>query len=301
VTGNIERLAAFDPLAAAPASAIWRYVLMDVFTDAPLEGNGLAVFLDARGMHPQTMKRLARELNLSETVFLLPATADGDARVRIFTPAVELPFAGHPVLGAAFVAGSALARNALRLETGAGPVDVELKREAGRVVFGRMRQPIPAWWPYERESELLRAVGVERSGLPVERYSNGPMHVYVELPGAEELAALHPDMVALEELGEICVSCFAGSGRRWKTRMFAPGVGVPEDPATGSAAGPLAVHLSRHGRIPFGEEIEIHQGAEIARPSLLRARAEGSPERIERVEVGGSAVIVAGGAFLLRT
>ena len=95
------------------------------------------------------------------------------------------------------------------------------------------------------------------------------------------------------------VNCFAGSGRSWKTRMFAPSGGVPEDPATGSAAGPLAVHLARHGRIALGEEIEIAQGAEIGRPSTLYARAEGSPERVERVEVGGSAVIVARGEFRL--
>src|SRR5439155_12061601 len=93
------------------------------------------------------------------------------------------------------------------------------------------------------------------------------------------------------------INCFAGSGPRWKTRMFAPGDGVPEDPATGSAAGPLAVHAARHGLIAFGDEIEISQGAEIGRPSTLYARAEGSAEKLERVEVGGSAVIVARGRF----
>ena len=95
------------------------------------------------------------------------------------------------------------------------------------------------------------------------------------------------------------INCFAGSGSHWKTRMFAPGNGVPEDPATGSAAGPLAMHLVRHGRIEFGDEIEISQGAEIGRPSTLFARVEGSSEQVERVEVGGSAVIVARGAFRL--
>jgi trans-2,3-dihydro-3-hydroxyanthranilate isomerase len=94
-------------------------------------------------------------------------------------------------------------------------------------------------------------------------------------------------------------NCFAGAGRRWKTRAFVPGHGVPEDPATGSAAGPLAFHLARHGRIAFGEEIEIRQGAEIGRPSTLFARAEGSRDRAEKVEVGGSAVVVARGEFRL--
>jgi trans-2,3-dihydro-3-hydroxyanthranilate isomerase len=123
--------------------------------------------------------------------------------------------------------------------------------------------------------------------------------VYVVLDGEHAVAALSPDLRALGALGELNVSCAAGSGGSWKSRMFAPALGVPEDPATGSAAGPLAVHLARHGRIAFGQEIEIRQGAEIGRPSLLRARAVGSADAIERVEVGGSAVIVARGEFVL--
>jgi trans-2,3-dihydro-3-hydroxyanthranilate isomerase len=172
-----------------------------------------------------------------------------------------------------------------------------LEREGGQIVFGRMQQPIPSWRLYEREAELLAALGVERSRLPVEAYKNGPLHVYVALESEEAVAALRPDMSALTELAAVGANCFAGSGRHWKTRMFAPVHGVSEDPATGSAAGPLAVHLARHGRIAFGEEIEIRQGAEIRRPSILYARADGSAERIERVEVGGSAVIVARGEF----
>ena len=114
-----------------------------------------------------------------------------------------------------------------------------------------------------------------RSGLPVEAYRNGPRHVYVELASEAEVAALWPDQRALGHL-PVAVSTFAGQGPAWKTRMFAPFHGVPEDPATGSAAGPLAVHLARHGRIGFGDEIEIRQGEEIGRPSRLYARAEGS-------------------------
>jgi trans-2,3-dihydro-3-hydroxyanthranilate isomerase len=135
--------------------------------------------------------------------------------------------------------------------------------------------------------------------LPVELYRNGPEHVYVALPDEQSVASLRPNLARLEDL-EICVSCFAGSGRRWKTRMFAPGVAVPEDPATGSAAGPLAIHLARHGRVAFDEEIEIRQGEEINRPSLLYAKVTGSAERIESVEVGGAAQIVAAGSFGLR-
>jgi trans-2,3-dihydro-3-hydroxyanthranilate isomerase len=281
-----------------PAAGWRRYLIADVFTTTPLEGNQLAVFPDGRGLDDELMQRTALELNLSETVFFLPAAHGGDVRVRIFTKASELPFAGHPVLGSAFVLGEALGAPKVVLETGAGVVPVELERAGDRVTFGRMEQPIPVPEPYEHAEALLAALGVPRSGLPVEAYRNGPRHVYVELPGEAEVAALKPDQRALAELG-IGVNTFAGRGPAWKTRMFAPFHGVPEDPATGSAAGPLAVHLARHGRIGFGEEIEIRQGEEIGRPSRLYARAEGSPEKVERVLVGGSAVIVARGEYRL--
>ena len=259
----------------------------------------MGVFTDAVGLAPGLMQRLAREFNFSETVFLLPAEGDGDARVRIFTPEHELPFAGHPVLGSAVAAAVARRSSAVRLETGLGVIPVDLQWQSERGAFGRMQQRVPQWSPYEHEAELLTALGVGRSGLPVEAYPNGPLHVYVELESERAVAELRPDMRALAEL-EACANCFAGHGKSWKTRMFAAAYGVSEDPATGSAAGPLAVHLGRHGRVAFGEEIEIRQGEEIGRPSVLYARAEGSPERVERVEVGGSAVIVARGEFLAR-
>ena len=276
-----------------------RYVVADVFTDRPLTGNQLAVFTDGREADDETMHALARELKFSETVFVLPPSEGGHARIRIFTPATELPFAGHPVLGTAFVVGELFGREVVRLETGAGVVPVELEREVGHIVFGRMEQPIPTWKPYERASELLSALGVERSGLPIEGYRNGPLHVYVELESEEAVAALRPDVGALAGLEGVGANCFAGAGRRWKTRMFGPALGVSEDPATGSAAGPLAVHLARHGRIGFGDEIEIRQGLEIGRPSTLYARAEGSPAVVQRVVVGGAAVVVARGEYRL--
>jgi trans-2,3-dihydro-3-hydroxyanthranilate isomerase len=273
------------------------YLILDVFAEAPLQGNQLGVFTDAVGVGSERMQRLARELNFSETVFLLPPERDGDARVRIFTPEHELPFAGHPVLGSAVAVGVAQRGSAVRLETGLGLIPVDLRWQSERGAFGRMQQRVPPWSAYEHEAELLTALGIVRSGLPIEAYPNGPLHVYVELESEQAVAELRPDMRALAEL-EACANCFAGHGKRWKTRMFAAAYGVSEDPATGSAAGPLAVHLGRHGRIAFGEEIEIRQGVEIGRPSVLYARAEGSAERVERVEVGGSAVIVARGEFL---
>jgi trans-2,3-dihydro-3-hydroxyanthranilate isomerase len=278
----------------------FRYVVADVFTDTALEGNAVAVFTDARELEAGSMQRLARETNLSESVFVLPAEGDGHARIRIFTPTAELPFAGHPVLGTAYVLAAPMQLGTIVLECGAGPVPVELERdESGRIVFGRMTQPIPKIAPFDREAELLAALGLERSEVPVERYENGPVFVLVVLPSREAVAGLQPDMRVLRTFGDLGVSCTAGEGTRWKTRMFAPAFGVDEDPATGSAAGPVACHLARHGLIGWGEEVVLEQGAEIGRPSLLFARAEGGEGLIDRVTVGGRAVTVARGEFRL--
>ena len=277
----------------------FRYVVCDVFTDTPLAGNQLAVFTDARALDTETMLALAHEINFSESTFVLPAEAGGHAKIRTFTPLAEIPFGGHPTLGTAFVLAGPLQTPELRLETGRGIVPVRLERDESRIVFGRMDQPIPSVQPYEAEAELLAALGVERSELPVELYDLGMRHVYVSLRSEDDVANLRPDLGRLDLPPDLGINCFAGSGKRWKTRMFAPGGGIAEDPATGSAAGPLALHLARHDQIGFGDEIEISQGVEIGRPSTLFARAEGTAENVERVEVGGSAVIVARGEFRL--
>jgi trans-2,3-dihydro-3-hydroxyanthranilate isomerase len=274
----------------------FRYVVADVFTDTPLAGNQLAVFTDAREIPKDDLQRLARELNFSETTFVYPPEGDGHVKMRIFTPSTEVPFAGHPTLGTAFVLAGPLQLSEIRIETGRGIVPVRVEREGARISFGWMEQPLPSIEPFERADELLAALGVE-STLPVELYDNGIRHVYVALGSREEVAALKPDFQRLIAIGPYGVNCFAGEGASWKTRMFHTAFGVAEDPATGSAAGPLALHLARHGRISFGDEIAIEQGAEIGRPSLLYARAEGRDGSVERIEVGGSAVIVARGEF----
>jgi trans-2,3-dihydro-3-hydroxyanthranilate isomerase len=314
--------------------ATFRYVLVDVFTVTPLEGNPLAVFTDARDIPEERLQPLAREMNLSETVFVYPAgwdpvtrrafpgetasedTSDrqkndetvfvypaeqgGHAKIRIFTPATEVKFAGHPTLGSAYVLAGPLQLEEIRLETGVGVIPVRLEREGARIVFGWMTQVVPTVTEYEPAEALLAALGVESSLLPVELYDNGLPHVYVTLRSEDEVAALNPDLRALAELpAALGVNCFAGSGTSWKTRMFAPAGGVPEDPATGSAAGPLACHVVRHRLVEPGTELRISQGAEIKRPSTLYARVEGTPEKIEKVEVGGSAVVVARGEFRL--
>ncbi len=272
----------------------FRYVVADVFTDVPLAGNQLAVFTDAREIPEERLQPLACEIDFSETVFVYPPTGEGHVRLRIFTPGREIPFAGHPTLGAAFVLAGPLQLDEIRLETGSGLVPVRLERDGPRIVFGRMTQPVPSIEPLAEAEELQEALGV-RSQLPVDLYDNGLRHAYVALESEAAVAALRPDFARLAAIGPVGINCFAGEGTRWKTRMFHPAFGVDEDPATGSAAGPLALHLARHGRIGFGDEIEIHQGAEIGRPSTLYAVAH-SPEEIE---VGGSAVVVARGEFRL--
>jgi trans-2,3-dihydro-3-hydroxyanthranilate isomerase len=275
--------------------ATFRFVIADVFTDVPFAGNQLAVFTDARGIPEDRLQALAREINFSETVFVYPAEGEGHAKIRIFTPSLELPFAGHPVLGTAFVLAGPLQLDELRLETGAGVVPIRVERDPSRIAFGWMRQPPFGFEPYDRAEELLALLGVEESGLPVELYRQGPEHVLVELASPDAVAALRPDFEALLDLGPYGTDCFARDGETWKSRVFVPAHGVPEDPATGSAAGPLALHLARHGRTEFGDEIVIKQGVEIGRPSTLHAVAR-SPDD---VEVGGSAVVVARGEFRL--
>lgn len=276
----------------------YRFMIVDVFTDTSLAGNQLAVFSNATDMPEQRMQDLAREMGFSETTFVLPPEQGGDFRMRIFTPVCELPFAGHPTLGTAFALAGPLQSTLVRIETAAGIVPVALEREGAKVVFGRMQQPIPTVVPFGGADELLKALGVAASVLPIESYDNGVQHVLVTLGTFAEVAALKPDMAGLEALlGTAGASVSAVDGGRVKTRVFGPGLGVGEDAATGSAAGPLAVHLARHGVVEWGETVVISQGAEIDRPSTLYAWAEGSADQVTGVEVGGSALVVGRGEF----
>jgi trans-2,3-dihydro-3-hydroxyanthranilate isomerase len=281
----------------------WEFRIVDVFTNRPLAGNQLAVFEDATGIPEALLQPLAKEIGYAETVFSYPPPPGADAGMRIFTPEAEIKFAGHPTLGTAVLTGARLGKDRVVLQTGMGPVPVRLETSPGAATRGTMEQPIPTATPYPAVDELLRAVGVAASILPVTLYDNGIPHVYITLETPGEVAALSPDLAALSRLARgtslptVGFNVFAGSGREWKTRMFAPADGVPEDAATGSAAGPLALHLSRHGVIPWGEEIRVIQGVEIGRPSELFVRVTGNADSVERIEVGGSAVPVGGGWF----
>ncbi len=283
---------------SAGGAGLHRYFVVDVFTDTPLEGNQLGVFADGRAFTDEQMQRLARELNVAETIFVLPPEQGGDVRIRIFTPASELPFAGHPVLGASFVVGGALALDEVRLET--GPRDRPAAAGAlGRTrrvrLDGAARRLLAAVRACGRAARRARRRALAPPGRGVRERAAARLRPARERGGGRGVAARPRG--ARRRMPRVGANCFAGSGARWKTRMFAPSLGDAEDPATGSAAGPLAIHLGRHGVVPFGERIEIRQGVEILRPSLLHARAHGTAERIERVEVGGSAVIVARGEY----
>lgn len=273
------------------------YLVIDSFTDTPLQGNPVAVFFDADDLSADRMQSIAREMNLSEVTFVLRPKGGGDAHIRIFTPVNELPFAGHPLLGTAIALGESFTKDLLRLETGMGVITFELERVDGRAVAAQMGQPVPTWVEFDRTGELLAALGVRVPELPVEIYSNGPRHVLVGLESVAALSRVNPDHRALAAFPDMATNCYAGSRTSWRNRMFSPAYGVKEDAATGSAAGPIAIHLARHGRIEFGQWVDIHQGVEMGRSALMRASAEGAGDRITSVRVAGSGVPVARGVI----
>jgi trans-2,3-dihydro-3-hydroxyanthranilate isomerase len=275
------------------------YTIADVFTETALAGNPVAVFVSAENIPGERMQRIARELNLSETVFVLPGDDAADVRVRIFTPVNELPFAGHPTMGTAIVLGATRPGATLTMGTRQGVIPFAFDRVDGRIVSATMRQPIPSWVPYEHAGALLSALGVTGSVTAVDAYRNGPRHVLVGFPGIDELAAVRPDLTALAALPDMAAICFAGSGTQWRMRMFSPAYGVTEDAGTGSAAGPLAIHLIRHGLLRHGEWIEIRQGVEMNRPSLMWAAAHGRGDRFDLVELRGSGVVVGRGELFI--
>ena len=232
----------------------FRYVLADVFTDTPLAGNQLAVFTDARDLDELTMQELALELGLSETVFVLPPREGGTVRIRIFTPRNEILFAGHPCLGTAFVLGAPLQLGMIALETGNGIVPVELERDpSGRIVFGRMTQPVPtvaAIRPRRRAGRGARCRVLAAAGRGLrQRRPARVRRAAVEgrrgraAPGHERADGARPRRGARRAQATV---------PSWKMRMFSPLDGVGEDAATGSAAGPLACHLGRHGARAVG-------------------------------------------------
>ena len=293
---------------------------LDVFTDRTFGGNPLGVFPHTAHLPTELMQRIAREMNLSETVFLgPPETPEGTARVRIFTPAVEVPFAGHPTVGTAiFLAGrlrepSAAATTALVLEENVGPVPVEVRFENGSPVFARFTT---ALLPEHRPSpysaaELARMVGLEPTdlavdGLAPEMVSCGLPYFAIPVRSVEAVRRAVLDMSRWTSMladawaHHVYLVCpeAEGEGVDVRVRMFAPGSGVPEDPATGSAAAALGGYLSEaDGRESGALAWTVEQGLEMGRPSLLYVEAVREGGETTAVRVGGSAVAVSSGTM----
>ncbi len=266
------------------------YTLVDVFTDKKFGGNQLAVFLDGRGIDAPTMQAMAKELNLPETVFVLPAEKDGDKRVRIFTPAKELPFAGHPTVGTAYVLADGT-DTSLRLEETVGTLTVTV-----RDGFSEMEQPLPTFEPVADRVTVAASLSIEvadlEPALPIEIGSSGNRFMFVAVKSLDAVKRASPR--GLAEAAYIFTTKTVDRGSTVHGRMYAPWQGIAEDPATGSANGPLGAYLVRHG-LSDGKLIVSEQGYEMGRPSLLYVRVDGTPLRITGLHVGGRCALVGGG------
>lgn len=296
------------------------FYTLDVFTDRPFGGNPLGVFPDATHLPSELMQRIALEMNLSETVFLgPPETSEGAARVRIFTPRVEVPFAGHPTVGSAMhLAGTdedppTNGTATLVLEENVGPVPVEVRFEGGAPVFARFTTAmLPEHRPApEDRGTLARMLGLDPDelcpdGLEPEQVSCGLPYYVVPLVSADAVrrASLHTE-VWRRHLADrwahhvYLVSMDAeGDGVDVRVRMFAPGSGVAEDPATGSAAAALGGYLAKaDGRDAGTLAWTVEQGLEVGRPSLLYVEVDREAGETRAVRVGGSAVSVSRGTM----
>ncbi|WP_436777587.1 PhzF family phenazine biosynthesis protein [Yinghuangia sp. YIM S09857] len=282
-----------------------RYDLADVFTDRPLAGNQLAVFTDERPLDDELMQAVALEMNLSETVFLTARRDGVDARVRLWSTVTELDFAGHPLLGtAAVLAARRPADKAeLRIETNVGIVPVTTVRHGPARFTAWMDQPLPKIEPVPDglTCRLLDVLGLAGSVLPVTLYDAGIRHLYVMADSPEAVMGIVPNHPALGAVvGSDHVNVFARTGPTSAvTRMFSPFDKVPEDPACGSAAGPLAAHLVRHGLLVSGTRITLSQGEAVGRPSTLYATARADRDKIRSIGVGGGVCLIGNGQLTL--
>ena len=298
------------------------YLHYDVFTDRPLLGNQLAVFPDGRGLTTGQMQAIAREINFSETTFVLPPErSDTDVRMRIFTPFVEMPMAGHPTVGSTFALAQtgAIARGRTRFVFGlnVGPTTVDLEWKGDRLGFVWMTQGAPAFGPVVSDrAAVAAAVGLtaeDLADLPIQEVSCGVPYLIVPLrdrAAVDRATGNAVGMLALPNLSRShpAVLVFAhDAGARGPnsdttySRMFAPDLGVSEDPATGSAAGPLGCYLVEHGRVSGDEARGMTnlQGVKMGRASRIYISIAGRAGDITKVRVGGESVLVARGEFLV--
>jgi len=276
----------------------YEYRLVDVFTDKAFGGNPLAVFREPGGLDAKTMQAIAKELHLSETTFVLkPSSAAADHRVRMFTPDTELPFAGHPTLGTAFVLAEGK-DGTMRLEEGVGVIRVTLREG-----FVQMEQPLPTFTGTTITRKVAAdalglAVEEVRSDVPIQVGSSGIPFLFVPLSNLKAVRrARRPGGLGAN------VYVFALSAERSGSdvhgRMFDDGLGIGEDPATGSAQGPLGAYLVAHElvRVEPTTRIRVEQGFEIGRPSILEIEVDRAGAAITAVRVGGRCVPMGGGWF----
>ena len=290
----------------------YRYLHYDVFTDRRFGGNQLAVFPDAAGLSAQTMQQIAREIGFAETTFVIAAERPGtDVRMRIFTPGTEMPMAGHPVIGSTF----ALARDGA-IATGrtdwvfglnVGPTPVSMIWSASRLDFAWMTQRNPEFGPtFDDTARVAAALGVREddiraTGLPVQEVSCGMPFVFVPLVTRAAVDSAVPDARLLDFEAYLFTTERAGASDSAITysRMFAPMLGVAEDPATGGASGPLGSYLVRYSLVKADQARSILnlQGVKLGRPSYIHVSIESSGRDISRVRVGGKSVFVADGVM----
>jgi trans-2,3-dihydro-3-hydroxyanthranilate isomerase len=294
------------------------FVTVDVFTSVAFGGNPLAVVLDAEGLDGRQMQAIAREFNLSETTFVMaPATDTGTARVRIFTPAVELPFAGHPTVGTAYVLAQRgavdleMASSTVVLEEGVGPVAVTVECQQGVVSRCQLTAAVaPEWGPAAPGREELSAVlGVGADAIRADELapvgvSTGFPFLYVPMTDRAAVAGAAFDRQRWDELiagawaDNIFLFAMDGADTDVHARMFGPGVGVAEDPATGSAASGLAAVLGTADATPDGTlRWSVAQGIEMGRPSCMDIEADKTAGAVTAVRVGGATVAMSSGSI----
>jgi trans-2,3-dihydro-3-hydroxyanthranilate isomerase len=293
-------------------------VQVDVFTDRALTGNSLAVFLDGRGLSTEQMQALAREMNLSETTFILPGDAAAEktrgVRVRIFTVQEELPFAGHPTLGTAFVMRGQSGAAEVVLDLNVGTVPVRFTEEAGQPAFGEMTQKNPDFGAIHNVADIARLTGLSAAdfdnSVPIQTVSTGLPYTIVALRSLKRLQNLRLDLVgATEYLASsggkffyfVCRETVDPKARLHARMIFYNG----DDPATGSAAGCCSAWMVAHGVAASEERVLIEQGLEVHRPSRIFVRAtkgvDQQDNQVVNVRVGGNCVEVLRGEVTLAT
>lgn len=292
------------------------FYIVDVFAVEPFAGNQLAVFPRAEGLPGRLMQRLAQEIHFSETTFVLPAEAEeNDFKLRIFTPEKELPIAGHPTVGTTYLLAilGRLTRPEVRIEEGIGVIQVEIEGSAKEPRRVWMEQRRPRFGPRRTDVEAIAdMLSIEPAGivrdLPLEVVDCGHPFLFVPLVDRQTLRRVHLRLDRWERLlgdfaaQEVFVFCreTVEEGSDVHSRMFAPALGIPEDPATGAASGPLGSYLVHHGVVEGSENpvyIRSEQGYELGRKSFVHIEVTTRDSEIRRVRVGGESVVVGRGSF----